>query len=125
MITCIFFCSSSAARATSDSEIEKELQTLSKKMNATLPTGGPLALIVSVTAGPGKRFKYLTVVPTPARAWTSEMKAQSRRMALNSYCTAPNMEAFKAFGVAVSWESIDKDGVHVLTNTVNPSDCVR
>jgi curved DNA-binding protein CbpA len=111
--------------STNDLEIEAELQTLSKKMNATMPTGGPVATIVSVSAGPGKRFKYLTVVPTLAEEWTVEMKEQSRRIAINSYCTAPNMEAFKSFGVTVSWETIDKNGGYVLTNTVTPAECAQ
>ena len=116
---------SEQAFALTDAEVDVELQGVARDANAKLPSGNSQALVISVVALPGKRFAYKTVVGTPARQWSTEMRAQSRRIAVNEYCTTPNMAAFKDFGVTVSWHLSDRDGNHVTTNTVSSKECRR
>ena len=109
--------------AATDAEVVKSLEQVSRKISKTLPSGSPASMLVAVTAGPGKKFTYFSVSSTASGKWTPAMKAHSRRIAINSYCTDPGMEAFKSFGVTVSFNAVDQEGVHINTNNISPKDC--
>lgn len=114
---------STALLATTDAEIEKLLAKVSREINAKLPLGTAEVTIVSVVAGPGKRFEYHSVISTPATQWTPAMKIRAGRQLIDDYCTAPEMKDFRSLGVTVSWISSDQEGVHIYTNTVTPQNC--
>lgn len=111
--------------ALTDAEIDSELQGVARDTNAKLPMGNSQSVVISVVALPGKRFAYKTLVGTPARQWSTEMRAHSLRIAVNNYCSSPQMAAFKEFGVTVSWDLADREGNHITTNTVSPKQCRR
>ena len=113
------------ANARSDREVEKELAEIARAISAKLPSGSPASMVVSVTAGPGRRFTYRSVQAVPAREWTPEMRAHSLRIAVNDYCTNPVFQPLRDNGVVVSWQSSDREGVHVTTNSVAPGDCKK
>lgn len=113
------------AFAVTSAEVDVLLQKLARDMNTRLPSGVDDARIVMVLAEPGRRFTYRTISGKPANVWSSEMKAHSRRIAVNDYCTNPSMEAFKDFDVTVTWQLSDKEGRHISTNIVSPKDCRR
>lgn len=116
---------SQQAFALTDAEVDVLLQGIARDMNTKLPSGNNQALIVAVVALPGKRFTYRTISGTPVRQWSSEMRAHSRRIAVNDYCTNPTLDAYKEFGVIVSWQLSDREGNHILTNVVSPKECRR
>lgn len=113
------------AVAITDAEVDVLLQGIARDINSKLPSGSYQALVVAVVALPGKRFTYRTISGTSARQWSSEMRAHSRRIAVNDYCTNPSLDAYKELGVIVSWQLSDQDGNHITTNTVSPKDCRR
>ena len=113
------------AGATDDAEIERALQNMSRTLNAQLPSGGDDFMVISVTAGPGKRFTYFGVSSTPAELWNVSLRSESFAIAVDTYCTIPGMAAFRDHGVTVAWNVSDKTGRHVYTNTVSPKECRR
>ena len=114
---------SGKAFAITDAEVDVLLQGIARDMNAKLPSGSNQALVVAVVALPGKRFTYRTISGTSAQQWSSEMRAHSRWIAVNDYCTNPSLDAYKELGVIVSWQLSDRDGNHITTNTVSPKEC--
>lgn len=113
------------ALALTDVEVERMLIESSREMSKQLPMGNNASVVVSVFAGPGRHITYASIVSTPARNWTREMKAYGRRIAVNDYCTNPVMAAYREFQVTVSWQNSDKEGVHIVTHTVTPHDCIK
>jgi len=109
--------------AITDAEVERFLLNLSKRTSSQLPMGNKASMLVNVVVGPGRRFTYLYVSGVPAREWTTEMKVHSKRIALNDYCTNPNMVVFRDYQVTVSWQHSDREGRHIMTNTATPGDC--
>ena len=112
-----------SASALTDVEVERELTAVARHLSSNLPMGNNASMLISVSAGPGRRFRYFSVQSIPARQWSAEMRSHSRRIAVNDYCTNPEMKPFRANTVTVSWQISDMDGVYVLTNTVSPSEC--
>lgn len=123
LVSCSMLTVSTSLLALSDAEVERELQAISREMSKKLPLGNSSSMLISVTAGPGRRITYSNISSIPAREWSSEMKANSRRIAVNNYCSDPGMAAFREFGVTGVWTHSDKDGRHITTNTVAPSAC--
>lgn len=111
------------ASAQSDAEVERLLQKAASDMRRQLPQRVNGATLITVIAGPGRRIQYSSASDLPVSEWTSDMKAHSRRIAINDYCTNPSMEAYRAFGVTASWQLSDLQGRHIVTNTVSPRDC--
>jgi hypothetical protein len=91
--------------------------------NKQLPYGSPSLMVISVLAGPGRLFTYRSVQTTRSTEWTASMKQHSKQIAINDYCTNPQLSEFKAQRVTVSWVISDTEGRHVTTNTVSPSMC--
>lgn len=109
--------------ALTDAEVEHELSALVKEIAPRLPQGSDASMVVSMTAGPGRRLSYVSISALPAREWTAAMKAHSRRIAINDYCTNPSMTDFRIYRVVASWQHSDREGRHIVTNTVSPTDC--
>jgi len=108
-----------SAGATDEAEIDHALQNLSRTLNAQLPSGNDEFMVISVAAGPGKRFTYFGVSSTPTELWNASMRSESFAVAVNTYCTVPGMAAFRDYGVSVAWNVSDKSGRHLYTNTVS------
>lgn len=111
-----------SAQAARDA-VEVQLQRLAEQMSASLPSGNAQSMVISVQAGPGRRFTYNSVQAIPTNEWTGEMKAHSARIARNDYCTNPNLQDFRRAGVTVVWNAADMQGRYVYGNTVSPADC--
>lgn len=110
--------------ALNDTEVEALLQTTAQSIRSKLPQRiNNSTTIVTVVAGPGRRFLYRIISDYSSSEWTPQTRTQSRRIAVNDYCTNPELEAYRSFGVTVSWQFSDVEGRHILTNTVSPSDC--
>lgn len=122
---CLFsVCSQNIfSKTLNDNEIEKLLKQMEREGNKQLPYGSPSSMVISIQAGPGRLFTYRSVQTTPSTEWTSVMKQHSKRIAVNDYCTNPQLSEFKSQRVTVSWIISDTDGRHVTTNTVSPSMC--
>jgi hypothetical protein len=113
------------AYALSDAEVERDLKTMEREGSKRLPMGNEHSMVISVSAGPGRKFKYHSLVSIPASQWTAEMKAHSKRIAVNDYCTNPVISAFREMGVTVIWSFSDTEGRYVTANTVSPSACQK
>lgn len=116
---------SADAGAATDAEVERQLIAMTREANRQLPSGNSAAMVLGVFAGPGRQFTYLSVQAIPAADWSQSMRAHSRRIAINDYCSNPGMQWFRLNRVVVSWQASDQEGVHVYTNTVSPSNCSR
>jgi len=110
-------------QAMSDLEVERMLKKMELDIASQLPLGNQLSMVISAYAGPGRLFTYSSVQTIPAREWTSGMKNHSKQIAVNDYCTNPNLSVFKKQRVTVSWVMSDLEGQHVLINTVSPALC--
>jgi hypothetical protein len=115
-----FVCNAIAA---TDAEVATFLKTLERQLSLTLPSGSPQSMNVSVFAGPGRRITFVSVIDTPANLWTQEMKNHSRQIAVNDYCTNPEMRTFRDHKITAVWQTSDQQGRHVKTNTVASTDC--
>lgn len=113
----------SQSQTMSDLEVERVLKKMELDIARQLPLGNQLSMVIATYAGPGRLFTYSSVQTISAREWTSEMKNHSKQIAVNDYCTSPNLSEFKKQRVTVSWMMSDLEGQHVLTNTVSPALC--
>jgi len=119
----VVFIEVASGAPSTDAEVQAELQRLARGISATLPSGSQQFMLLAVTAGPGRRFTYRSAQAISASEWTAAMKAHSLRIARNDYCTNPGMQAFRHYGVTVTWQISDLEGRHVTSNVVSPPDC--
>lgn len=106
-----------------DAQTTQALERAAQRMQANLPQGDGMFAVVAVTAGPGRRLNYSAVSAIPAAQWTPELKAGSRRVVVNDYCSEPAMTAFRQEQVVVAWQYTDRDGRYIMTDMVGPTDC--
>lgn len=119
----VFVGASMNSHAASDAQVARDLETIARMTSKNLPSGSSASTVVSVQAGPGRRFTWSSVQSVPAFQWTSEMKAHSKRIAINDFCTNPDFEYFRVNNVTAIWTYKDTEGRHVTTNSVNRSMC--
>ena len=116
-------CLPALSQNMSDAEVDRVLKQMERDASKQLPLGNRFHMVIAVKAGPGRLFTYRSVQTVPALEWTSEMKNHSKRIAVNDYCTNPDLSEFKKQRVTVSWVTSDLEGIHVTTNTVFPALC--
>lgn len=107
----------------SDSEVEQQLELVAQELRPKLPLGNGSALIVSVTAGPGRRLTYGLASHLLAKDWTAELKARHREVKRNLYCSDPDMKFLRDRRVIVVFSVIDEDGVWIDDAITAPGDC--
>jgi len=122
-IICTAIYHPSISQIISDNEIAVVLKKMEREANRQLPLGSQLSMVISVQAGPGRMFTYRSVQTTQSYEWTTSMKQHSRRIAINDYCTNPELSWFKEQQVTVSWIISDIDGRHVTTNAISNTMC--
>jgi hypothetical protein len=109
--------------AVSDAEVQQQLELVAQELSHKVPLGNGSALIVSVTAGPGRRLTYGVASHLLAKEWTEEQKAHHREVKRNLYCTDRDMKYFRDRGVTVVFSVSDEDGIWIDDAATGPSDC--
>ncbi|SCK15968.1 hypothetical protein VAR608DRAFT_1043 [Variovorax sp. HW608] len=109
--------------AVSDAEVQRQLEGIARELSLRLPLGNASALIVSVTAGPGRRLTYGVASHLLAKEWTEEQKAHHREVKRNLYCFDRDMKFFRERGVTVVFSVADEDGIWIDDAATGPSDC--
>jgi hypothetical protein len=124
-IFCAVFLFPTMSIAATDAEVERLLKDAIKQISSELPVKNAGSTVVQVFAGPGRRVTYINVWDGAPLQWTIEMKANGKRAAISQYCIGPTMSGFREYLVTVSTQHRDRNGKHIMTNTVTPEDCRR
>lgn len=117
-------CYSQLAWSYSDAEVERELMNEARRRSAALPYETNSIKMIAITAGPGRRLTYMTIIKGQLSVIKSPTWAAQRRgMLINAYCTDPSFQNFREDLVTVSWHDMASNGVNVLVTDVSPKDC--
>ena len=123
LIVCSMLLLTTIAHAFTDAEVESALADIVRTTNKTLPSGPEDGRVISVNAGPGRRFNIYALSTRALALWTPALIAESRRIAVDTYCRNPGMQGFRQLNVTVAWQLSDPRGRYVLTNAIAPTEC--